>query len=112
MEIIIELLLIQALLVFIIDFSGAMNELLTPLVKRLTGAKIGHIGKPFTCSLCMTFWTGLLWLIIKGCFTLPYIGLVALLAALTPVTLDILWFVRDFLQTIVFWLRWITGLDR
>lgn len=111
MEIIIGLLLIQALCVFVIDYTGAVEELFTPLVKRLTGAKIGTIGKPFNCSLCSTVWLSLLWLLCKGSFTLSYIGLVALLAALTPVTLDIIWFVRDFLQGIVAWLRYITGLN-
>lgn len=110
MEVIIGLLLIQALCVFVIDYTGAVEELFTQLVKRLTGAKIGTLGKPWDCSLCMTIWLSLLWLLIKGSFTLPYIGLVALLAALTPVTLDIIWFVRDFLQAIVGWLRYITGL--
>ena len=111
METFIGLLIIQALCVFVIDYTGAVEELLTPLVKRLTGARIGTIGKPFNCSLCSTFWIGLIWLLIKGCFNLPYIGLVALLAALTPVTLDLIWFVRDFLQGVVYWLRYITGLN-
>lgn len=110
MEIALGLLLIQALCVFVIDYTGAVEEMLTPIVKRLTGAKIGTIGKPFNCSLCSTFWLGLIWLLVKGSFTLPYIGFVAVLAALTPVTLDIIWFVRDFLQAIVGWLRYITGL--
>ena len=110
MEIILELLLIQALCVFVIDYTGAVDEMLTPIVKRLTGAKIGHIGKPLNCSLCSTFWAGLIWLICKGSLTLPYLGVLALLAALTPVTLDIIWLVRDFLQGVVNWLRYITGL--
>ena len=112
MEIIIELLIIQALLVFVIDYSGAVDEMFTPLVKKITGAKIGHLGKPWSCSTCQTWWIGLIWIAIRGCFNLPYIGLVALLAALTPVTLDVLWLVRDFLQMVIHWLRWITGLDR
>ena len=112
MEVIIELLIIQALLVFITDYSGAIDELVTPLVRKITGSKVGRIGKPLACSLCMQTWLGLIWIAIRGCFTLPYIGVVAALAALTPVTLDIIWFVRDFLQTVVHWLRWITGLDR
>ena len=110
MEIALEILLIQALCVFVIDYTGAVEEMLTPIVKRLTGAKIGTLGKPLSCSLCMSFWLGLIWLLVKGSFTLPYIGFVAVLSALTPVTLDIIWFVRDFLQAIVGWLRYITGL--
>ncbi len=110
MEIALEILLIQALCVFVTDYTGAVEEMLTPIVKRLTGAKIGTLGKPWNCSTCQTWWLGLIWLLVKGSFTLPYIGFVAVLAALTPVTLDIIWFVRDFLQAIVGWLRYITGL--
>lgn len=106
-----ELLILQALVVFVIDYSGAVEDMFTPLVRRLTGTKIGTIGKPFSCSLCMTFWTGIIWLLVKGSFTLPYIGLVALLAAMTPVTLDIIWFIRDFLQRLIAWFRCLTGIN-
>lgn len=112
MSVIINLVILQFLVVFVIDYSGAVDELFTPIVRKITGSRIGRIGKPLSCSLCTFLYTGLIAIAIMKSFTLPYIGLVALLAALTPVTLDIIHFVKDFLQTIVVWLRWITGLDR
>lgn len=110
MEVIINLLIIQFLLVFVLDYTDAVDELFTPLVKRLTGAKIGRLGKPWSCSTCMSVWLGLLYLLCVGHFTFPYLAFVAFLAAMTPVTLDIIWFVRDFLQTVIFWFRYITGI--
>lgn len=92
-----DLIIIQFLCVFVLDFSGAVDEFLTPIAKWITGAKIGRLGKPWSCSLCMTFWIGLLYLIITGHFTFPYVAAVAGLAALTPVTLDLMHLVKDLL---------------
>lgn len=97
----IDLIIIQFLCVFVLDFSGAVDDLFTPLVRRLTGSKVGHLGKPWSCSLCMTVWVGLLWLICTGHFTLPFIAAVAGLAALTPVTLDLMHLVKDLLTALI-----------
>lgn len=104
------LLIIQFLTVFVIDYSGAVEDLLTPIVKRLTGSKIGHIGKPFNCSLCSTLWLGLLYIIIAGLPFFPYIALVALLSILTPVTYALINFVKDLLFKVLEWLYWALGL--
>lgn len=104
--------IIQFLIVAVVDYSGAVEDLLTPLVRKITGAKIGHLGKPWSCSLCMNLYAGLIAIAVMGCFTLPYIAAVMGLSILTPVTLDIIHFVKDFLQTVVYWLRYITGLDK
>ena len=106
----IDLLIIQFLCVFVIDFSGAVDDLLTPLVKRITGARIGRLGKPFSCSLCMTFWAGLLYILLTGHFTLPYLAAVAGLAALTPVTLDIMNLVKDLASAFITFVYRIFGI--
>ena len=111
MDPILVLLIIQFLVVFVVDYSGAVEDMFTPIVRKITGAKIGTLGKPFSCSLCMNFYSGLLALIIMHKFTLPYIAAVLGLSILTPVTLDLIWFVRDFIQRVIGWLRYITGLD-
>lgn len=111
MDPILVLLIIQFLVVAVIDYSSAVEELFTPLARKITGAKIGELGKPWSCSFCMNFYAGLLAIIIMHCFTLPYIAAVLGLSILTPVTLDLIWFVRDFIQRVIGWLRYITGLD-
>lgn len=98
------LLIIQFLCVFVIDYSGFIEDGLTPLVRRLTGSKVGSIGKPFSCSLCCTTWAGLLYIIIAGLPFWQYIWIVAALAALTPVTFTFVNFVKDFCFKVFEWL--------
>lgn len=90
-----DLLLIQFICVCVIDVAGAVDDMLTPLVRRLTGSKIGHIGKPLSCSLCMTFWTGLLYLLCAGGISIPNLAYVLALSILTPLTYLAVCFVKD-----------------
>ena len=95
---IINLILIQLIIVFIIDLSGAVDSLKLFISKILTKGKIQTTNfdlKPFTCSLCMTWWTGLIYLLICHSFTIPYIALVALLSFLTPLSSSILLLIKD-----------------
>ena len=95
---IIKLILIQLIIVFIIDLSGAVDSLKLFLSKILTKGKIQTTNfdfKPFTCSLCMTWWIGLIYLLICHSFTIPYIALVALLSFLTPISNSILLLIKD-----------------
>lgn len=108
MSIFLKLLLIQFIIVSVTDYSGFPDDAIKPLLNKLFG--IGNPSKIFTCSYCQTFWCSLLYMICTGAFSLPMVAFALLLSALTPVTLDIIWFVRDFLQAIVSWLRYITGL--
>ena len=94
-----ELLLICAIIIFICDLSGAIDNLVIPLVKRaLKIPKNANISiKPFDCSLCLTFWLGLLYLLIQHAFTIPNIAYVCLLAYLTPHLKAILLYIKEFL---------------
>ena len=95
---IIDLILIQLIIVFIIDLSGAVESFKLFISKILTKGKIQTTNfdlKPFTCSLCMTWWTGLIYLLICHSFTIPYIAFVALLSFLTPLSSSILLLIKD-----------------
>lgn len=92
--IMINLLIIQLLIVFIIDLSGIIDELEKMIAKWLKVNKV-HIPKPFSCSLCSSWWCGLIYLLIMGQFTIPMIGFVALLAYLTPVSYNFLLLVKE-----------------
>ena len=95
---IIELILIQLIIVYIIDLSGAVESFKLFISKILTKGKIQTTNfdlKPFTCSLCMTWWLGLIYLLICHSFTIPYIALVALLSFLTPLSSSILLLIKD-----------------
>lgn len=91
-----KLLIITLLMVFIIDLSGFIDELETTLSKWLKGK--ARIPKPFSCSLCMSWWTNLIYLLCIGKLTLPYIAIVALFAFLTPVFALLFVWIRETLN--------------
>lgn len=88
-----NLLIITSLIVFIIDLSGFVDSAEDALTKWL-----GHtakIPKPLSCSLCMTWWLGLIYIACIGHFSWLWIGAVALCSFLTPVIGEVLMTVRD-----------------
>lgn len=89
------LLLLQFICVCIIDVTGAVDDMLTPLVRKITGSRIGHIGKPFSCSMCMTFWTGVIYLLVAGAFTIPNLAYVLALAVMTQITYLLICMAKD-----------------
>lgn len=91
MNIIIDLMMIAWLCVFIIDMSGIIDEVQARLRKV---CPLYTLGKPFTCSLCMTWWMSLAYLLIVGKFTLPYIAVAALLAVMTTEIYSFMNFVK------------------
>lgn len=94
-----ELLIITLIMVFIIDLSGFIDEIETVLSKWLKG-KV-RIPKPFSCSLCMSWWTNLIYLLCVGKLTLPYMALIALFAFLTPVFAILFIWIRETLNSIL-----------
>lgn len=96
-----DIFLISLICVLVIDIAGAVEDLVTPLVKKITGAKVGAIGKPFNCSTCMTFWTGLLYLILVHGLGLLPIAYLLLIACLTPVTLTLFHLAEDLMMKAV-----------
>lgn len=82
---ILQILMINIILCFIIDISGIIDTFKGWIWKWLFKDKTyrEYRLKPFDCSLCMCFWAGLIWLIAQGEFTLFNIMTVCLLAALT-----------------------------
>lgn len=110
MSVFVNILLIAWLCVYVIDYSGAIDDLFSPIVRRLTGSRIGHIGKPFSCSLCSTLWVSLIYLLIAGEFTLLNVAFVALVSSLTPVIYLTICLLRDILETVIGWLYQIFGI--
>ena len=85
MSIYVELLLIAAVVVYIVDLSGwtgSWKPALQRWVKSQTGYAVEHF-KPFDCSLCLTWWAGLVWLLCRGAFGL---GTLAYLCAVSWAT--------------------------
>jgi hypothetical protein len=94
-----ELILITFLVVWIIDLSGIIDSIENGLGKWLK-CKV-NIPKPFSCSLCSTWWVGLIYLLIVGKFNLYMIAYVGLLAFLTPFFYNLLILIRDLLNKLI-----------
>lgn len=92
-----DLLLLACIIVFIIDLSGFIPEI-SERIWKILYKNVKYVDwiipKPFSCSLCMFFWIGIIYLIFTG-LSLYMVAYVALLAYLTPVIKDILLYVRD-----------------
>ena len=107
-----NLLILSLIVVFIIDISGFFKTIARHVYKWIWNNKkqmpedfdwdnvfIGfHILK---CSLCATFWTGIIYLLTVSSFTILNLGYVALLALLTPIFKDILLLVKDIFTSIL-----------
>lgn len=92
------------ILVYLIDCSGFVDSVKLFISDLLTRGKIKTTNfslKPFTCSLCMVWWVGLLYIIITGNFTILNLLLVSMLSFLTPVSKDLLFIMRDGLTYII-----------
>lgn len=75
-----NLFLIAWICVFVIDCSGIVEEMEMRMKKI---CPLYRIGKPFSCSLCMTWWISLAYLLAVGHFTLPYVAITAFWAIMT-----------------------------
>lgn len=100
MQIIIDLLLIQFIIVNIIDISGFIQET-ESMIARWLKVKSVHIPKPFSCSYCLCWWTGLIYLMVTGNLTLIYTAILLMICALTTTTADIVWLVKDIITKII-----------
>ena len=58
------------------------------------------VWKPFDCSLCMTWWTGITYLLIAGQFTLINFAFVTILAALASEISEMIRLVKDLIAKI------------
>ena len=79
-----ELLLITLMIVYIVDISGAIEEMVEPMLARILKVKRVKLKKPWSCSRCLTFWVGMIYLLVTWTISIPYMAYVCLLSMLTP----------------------------
>lgn len=94
-----DLILISLILVWVIDLTDIIDSMESGLSKWLDGR--ARIPKPFSCSLCMTFWCGVIYLLCTHSFSIPTLALVSLLSFLTPITKNLLELVRDSINNLI-----------
>jgi len=86
--------------VFIVDCSGITDTIKSVISRFLTKGKIEstNFSLPlFGCSLCMTFHTGWIYLLITNHFTIPLFALVCILSFFTPITKELLFIIKEFI---------------
>lgn len=110
--VLIKLILLAYIVVMIVDVSGSIDSLKSGLKWIFTKGKMkgsDYRLKPIDCSLCMTFWVGVIYLLIHGIFTIKYITFVLLLACFAEVIKDTILLGRDIAITIINWIykKWI-----
>ncbi|WP_418981737.1 hypothetical protein [Alistipes sp.] len=76
-----ELLALAVIVVFAVDISGLTQSIRAGLT-RWRGVRINRL-KPFDCSLCMVWWAGIAYLLVRGELSLFTLCFVALLAMCT-----------------------------
>lgn len=99
-----NLLYIAIIVVCIVDISGFIDSVKRLISRILTKGKIIKTDfriKPFDCSLCTTFWTGLIYILATGQFSLLVLAYVLILAVFTPVIKEIIILLKDIIIKIV-----------
>lgn len=94
-----KLILISIFWIFIIDLSGIVNSIQHGLSKWV--GKTLFIPRPWSCSLCLTFWTGLAYLIIYGYLNLLGLAALAMVSVMTPQVKDIIIMMKDIITSII-----------
>lgn len=94
-----NLIFIAILAVFLCDLSGAVDSIKTAL-SRFIGKPVKKL-PPLDCSLCMSWWLNLLYLLRVGEFTLGNITIVALISFATYPMAQMLILIRETLLAII-----------
>ena len=104
----INLLIISGILCYIVDISGIVDEFKKWLWKKYIKKGDYHnlSLKPFDCSRCGVWWTGLIYIIVSHQFTLPMVGFVALLSLLASNISDFLIWIKDTLTWVINKIYW------
>lgn len=108
---IVNLILITIIVCFIVDCSGVITDIRKFASKQIfkyTKVKVDYTElklKPIGCSLCSTWWCGLIYLLCVGKFTIPYIAFVAFLSLISSNISGLLLTLKDYLSAFENWLQ-------
>lgn len=97
---ILSLLLINIIIVLIF-ISGFVDEVDDTINRKW---RFHHLPKPFSCALCMTWWTSLAYILFSGQLSLVSIALCLANAHLTEITTPMVTVVKNWLIRIVEWM--------
>lgn len=99
-----NLFLITLIVVLVIDISGFYEEMYLMIKRWLTKGRfteeVKYI-KPFSCSLCSSWWINLIYIIITGNFSLLLVAYILGLAVFTPIMKELILFIRTFMLKVI-----------
>lgn len=90
----IDLLLVAAITIYIVDLSGFTQSWRSALARILKARDLKPM-KPFDCSACMTWWVGIIYALCIRSLSLPVLAFVALLSYLSIPIGQILIFIKE-----------------
>lgn len=111
MNTLLNLFLISIIICFIVDCSGIMTDvrkLVANIIYKKTKMKVDYNElklKPIGCSLCMTWWTGIIYLLCISEFTILNLTIVALLALLSSNISGLMMTIKDYISSFENWLQ-------
>lgn len=102
-----DLALITLILVYLVDLSGGVNSIKQFIWKCLNGKGLYPDSfrlRPLDCSLCLTWWTGLIYLWLTQNLTLTGVALVAMFSYFSKQLAAILRVISEKLNQLISWL--------
>ena len=112
MSIYLSLLLLACVVVYVVDLSGFTDTWLKALSRFTTrdGDPAVKELRPFSCSLCSTWWICLLYAYLRNSFTLPVVAYIAGLSFLSITLRELFIFIRETLTNAIANLnKWLNG---
>lgn len=100
MKAIYNLLMLTIVVVYIVDLSGFTEAWKAFLWRKYKVSQDRPI-KPLDCSMCMTWWLGLFYLLCHRHLTLPMVAYVAMLSILTIPIGQLLILIRESLTRVI-----------
>ena len=105
-----DLALITLIVVYLVDLSGGINSLKQFIWKYCLDGKgrypYSFRLRPLDCSLCLTWWTGLVYLCVTQEFSLESVALVAMFSYFSSQLAFLLRLVSEMINNA---LRWMLG---
>lgn len=100
---IVDLLLITIIVCFIVDISGVVEQVKRALVRFVSKGNTDYdfSFKPFDCSLCMTWWCGIIYIAIYGHFNLCGLLCCALFAFAADTITSIMTLAKDLIGAFI-----------
>ncbi len=99
--IITKMLLLAGLVCFVVDCSGVVDEIEKGLRRILRTRNAFRLGKPWSCSLCLVWWSELILLLVTGNFTFPLVALSGLLSFLSSEISDTLFLIKGLINKLI-----------